>query len=140
MTELPGVQSEETPRSVETPYDVNDENMYVKGFREYEGMCVGCHGAPGVEPSPTGRGLFPKPPRFPEEELHEYALEDIFWVVKNGIKMTGMPAYGPRTVIKDDREIYPAEYRELKDASLTPPRRWRSHKKIDKPGCEHELW
>ena len=34
-------------RSVETPYDVNDENMYVKGFREYEGMCVGCHGAPG---------------------------------------------------------------------------------------------
>ena len=99
--------------------------MYVKGFREYEGMCVGCHGAPGVSPSPTGRGLFPKPPRFPEEELHEYALEDIFWVVKNGIKMTGMPAYGPthedKTIwaiaifLDRSRNLSEAEYRELKD-------------------------
>ena len=72
-----------------------------------------------------GRGLFPKPPRFPEEELHEYALEDIFWVVKNGIKMTGMPAYGPthedETIwaiaifLDRSRNLSEAEYRELKD-------------------------
>lgn len=125
LDRITGSSIRRNARSVETPYDVNDENMYVKGFREYEGMCVGCHGAPGVSPSPTGRGLFPKPPRFPEEELHEYALEDIFWVVKNGIKMTGMPAYGPthedETIwaiaifLDRSRNLSEAEYKELKD-------------------------
>ena len=37
--------------SLAVPYDVNDKNIYVKGFKEYEEMCVQCHGAPGVEPS-----------------------------------------------------------------------------------------
>ena len=81
--------------SLTVPYDVNDKDMYLKGFKEYEHMCVQCHGAPGVEASPTGKGLFPPPPKFPEEKLYEYSLKDIFWVTKNGVKMTGMPAYGP---------------------------------------------
>ena len=79
---------------VKNPYDVNDRDLYVKGFKEYDEMCVQCHGAPGIEPSPTGKGLNPKPPVFPDEELYEYTLEDIFWVTKHGVKMTGMPGYG----------------------------------------------
>ncbi len=110
------------------PYDVDDGKIYVKGFREYEEMCVQCHGAPGVEPSPSGKGLFPEPPRFPEEELYEYSLKDIFWVTKNGIKMTGMPAYGP--TLKDERiwavaifldksrNLSEAEYKKLRDKYL----------------------
>ena len=111
--------------SLTVPYDINDKNMYVKGFKEYEEMCVQCHGAPGVEPSSTGKGLFPKPPRFPEEKLSEYSLKDIFWVTKNGVKMTGMPAYGPthedETIwaiaifLDKSRDLPEAEYKELKD-------------------------
>lgn len=85
------------------PYDVNDPAAYAKGFVEYDSMCVQCHGAPGVKPSATGKGLYPKPPIFPEEGLYEYTLEEIFWVTKNGIKMTGMPAYGPT---HDDEAIW----------------------------------
>ena len=112
-------------KGVRNPYDVNDKGIYVKGFREYEEMCVQCHGAPGIEPSSTGKGLNPKPPRFPEEELYEYTLEDIFWVTKNGVKMTGMPAYGPThkdeiiwaiaIFLDKSRNLSEAEYRELKD-------------------------
>ena len=111
--------------SLEVPYDTNDKNMYVKGFKEYEEMCVQCHGAPGVEPSPTGKGLFPPAPRFPEEELYEYSLKDIFWVTKNGVKMTGMPAYGPthedETIwaiaifLDKSRNLSEVEYKELRD-------------------------
>jgi len=90
-------------KSVKNPFDVNDKDIYVKGFREYDEMCVQCHGAPGIEPSATGKGLNPKPPHFPDEDLHEYTLEDIFWVTKNGVKMTGMPAYGPT---HDDEVIW----------------------------------
>lgn len=112
-------------KSLKNPYDVNDGDIYAKGFREYEKMCVQCHGAPGVEPSSTGKGLYPKPPRFPEEGLHEYTLEDVFWVTKNGVKMTGMPAYGPThddgtiwaiaIFLDRSREMSEAEYEELRD-------------------------
>ena len=90
-------------KDVMNPHDVNDPDLYAKGFAEYDKMCVQCHGAPGVEPSATGKGLYPRPPLFPEEGLYEYTLEEIFWVTKNGVKMTGMPAYGPT---HDDETIW----------------------------------
>ena len=113
--------------NLEIPYDINinDKNIYVKGFREYDHMCVQCHGAPGVEASPTGKGLFPEPPKFPGERLNEYSLKDIFWVTKNGIKMTGMPAYGPThedeaiwavaIFLDRSRNLSEAEYKKLRD-------------------------
>ncbi len=114
--------------SLEIPYDVDDEDIYVEGFKEYEQMCVKCHGAPGVEPSPTGKGLFPKPPRFPGEGFDEYSLKDIFWVTKNGVKMTGMPAYGSthedETIwavaifLDRSRDLSEAEYKKLRDKYL----------------------
>ena len=107
------------------PYDINDKDIYVKGFKEYEHMCVQCHGAPGVEPSPTGKGLFPRPPKFPSEGFNEYSLKDIFWVTKNGIQMTGMPAYGPthedETIwavaifLDKSRNLSEAEYKKLRN-------------------------
>ena len=111
--------------SLTVPYDTNDKNMYIKGFKEYEKMCVQCHGAPGTEPSSTGKGLFPKPPKFPEENLNEYSLKDIFWVTKNGVQMTGMPAYGPThedkaiwaiaIFLDKSRNLSEAEYEKLRD-------------------------
>ena len=112
-------------KAVTNPYDINDREIYVKGFREYDEMCVQCHGAPGIEPSATGKGLNPSPPRFPDEELYEYTLEDIFWVTKNGVKMTGMPAYGPShddeviwaiaIFLDKSRDLSKQGYKELRD-------------------------
>lgn len=111
--------------SLTVPYDVDDENIYVKGFKEYEKMCVQCHGGPGIEASSSGKGLFPKPPKFPSEEFNEYSLKDIFWVTKNGVKMSGMPAYGPtyedKTIwaiaifLDRSRDLSEAEYKSLRD-------------------------
>ena len=118
--------------SLTVPYNVNDKDMYLKGFKEYEHMCVQCHGAPGVEVSPTGKGLFPPPPKFPEEKLYEYSLKDIFWVTKNGVQMTGMPAYGPthedETIwavaifLDRSRNMSEAEYKKLRDKYSDPHR------------------
>ena len=89
--------------NIQNPFDTNDKELYIKGFREYDEMCVQCHGWSGIEPSNTGKGLYPTPPLFPEEELDEFSVEEIFWVTKNGIKMSGMPAYGPT---HDDKTIW----------------------------------
>jgi mono/diheme cytochrome c family protein len=65
--------------------------------------CVNCHGAPGVEWAKFSEGLNPDPP-----DLKEAAAgtepEKIFWVVKNGIRMTGMPSFGKAGVA--DNEIW----------------------------------
>lgn len=63
------------------------------GFTAFRQMCVVCHGAPGVERSELGKGLRPTGPDLAESARHMES-EEIFWTVKHGIKMTGMPAWG----------------------------------------------
>ncbi len=69
--------------------------MLEMGADHYKEMCVGCHGAPGVEAGEAAQGLEPAPPvlyRGPPMTKEDAA--ETFWVVKNGIQMTGMPAFG----------------------------------------------
>jgi len=63
------------------------------GFRHFDGMCVTCHGAPGVARSEIGAGLNPEPPSlaFAREE---WSPRELFWITKYGVKMAGMPAFG----------------------------------------------
>ncbi|MGA7720244.1 MAG: cytochrome c [Ignavibacteriaceae bacterium] len=63
------------------------------GFAHYKEMCVNCHGAPGVQPDETGKGLYPKPPDL-AKSIKGWTPAQLFWITKNGIKMTGMPAFG----------------------------------------------
>ena len=62
-------------------------------FPHYAEMCAICHGGPGKQPSEIGKGLRPKPPDL-AKVVNELRDEEIFWIVKNGIRMTGMPAFG----------------------------------------------
>ena len=65
-----------------------------EGLHHYHEMCVTCHGAPGVEPSEIGKGLNPVPPDL-TEVAKEFSRPELYWILENGIKMTGMPAFGP---------------------------------------------
>ena len=78
---------------------LNDDSLVKKGFDHYENMCAGCHGAPGSEPA---EGFNPSPPSL-AEEAEELSATELFWVIKNGIKMTGMPAFG---LSHSDEEIW----------------------------------
>ena len=73
---------------------LNDPDMVMEGFRHYREICVGCHLAPGVESSEIRKGLMPEPPKL-QEAVEEWKPNELFWVIKNGVKMTGMPAWGP---------------------------------------------
>jgi mono/diheme cytochrome c family protein len=55
-------------------------------------MCVGCHLKPGVERSEASAGLYPAPPNLTRHRTDD--AKRAFWVVKHGIKMSGMPAWG----------------------------------------------
>lgn len=68
--------------------------MIERGARHYEAMCRHCHAAPGVERSEWAGGMRPRPPHLAEAAPH-WALEEVYWLVKHGVRMTGMPAFGP---------------------------------------------
>ncbi|MBY0560480.1 cytochrome c [Hyphomicrobium sp.] len=64
-----------------------------EGFEHFDEMCVTCHGAPGAERGEVGKGLNPKPPDLSRLSKGKDPRE-LFWIVKNGIAMTGMPSFG----------------------------------------------
>ena len=83
---------------------LDDPAVVQAGARAFaERGCVNCHGAPGVKWQKFSEALRPDPP-----DLSEVAKErepaQLFWVVKNGIKMTGMPGFALIGV--DDKEIW----------------------------------
>jgi mono/diheme cytochrome c family protein len=79
---------------VVAPDDLADSAMVARGAVAFSQMCQTCHGAPGRERSVTGQGMAPTPPRL-REEAEEWAPEEVYWILAHGIKMAGMPAYGP---------------------------------------------
>lgn len=96
--------------------DLSNAGLIRTGLVHYHEMCVTCHGAPGVKISEAGQGLNPAPPEL--TRAGDDAPEELFWVVKNGIKMTGMPSFG---VTHDDGEIWAIIAFLKKMPALSPP-------------------
>lgn len=74
-----------------------------RGAKNYAAMCAQCHLAPGMEPTELNLGLYPTPPRFFEAEHSPHDPAATFWTIKNGLKLTGMPAWG---AFHSDQQIW----------------------------------
>jgi mono/diheme cytochrome c family protein len=77
---------------LETPPGLDDPAKVLLGVSHYAAHCAICHGAPGVPKGDIGRGLYPPPPDLAKAALL-YSPAELFWILKHGIKMTGMPAW-----------------------------------------------
>ena len=77
------------------PINHDDPKLLRQGLEDYNGACVTCHGAPGLEPSETEQGLNPPPPHLWTADSQSLSDAELYWLVKNGVRMTGMPAFGP---------------------------------------------
>jgi len=74
---------------VQNPMPPTDENL-IAGGKLYFGGCVGCHGQPGKHQD-TLRA-YPAPPRLAQTGT-QYSEPELFWIVRHGIRNTGMSAY-----------------------------------------------
>ncbi len=89
---------------VSPPAGLDDPAMVQAGARAFAARgCPACHGAPGVEWAKFSEAIRPDPPDLKEVAQND-AVGRIFWVVKNGIKMTGMPGFS--MIGADDKEIW----------------------------------
>jgi len=82
-------------RDVVVPNNLNDPSRISRGAGQYADMCSGCHLAPGMKRTEISRGLYPRAP----ELRHKTDLTpaEQFWIVKHGVKMTGMPAWDAKS-------------------------------------------
>jgi mono/diheme cytochrome c family protein len=87
-----------------SPVSLDDPAVVQAGARAFGDLgCVNCHGAPGAKWAKFSEGLRPDPPDL-KESVGELAPAELFWVIKNGIKMTGMPSFG--LIKTEDQEIW----------------------------------
>ena len=56
--------------------------------------CATCHGNDGSGDTMIGRGLYPKPPDLRGSQTQKLSDGEIFWTIENGVRLTGMPAFG----------------------------------------------
>ncbi len=106
---------------IEVP-DLSRKDMILAGLSDYAGMCAGCHGEPGKSPGIIKQGLNPVPPDL-DHLAEEGTAAEMFWVISNGIRMTGMPAFGkshqPEEIwpvvafLQSARNITAADYTEM---------------------------
>lgn len=114
------------------PGNLGDMARVRRGAGNYAAMCSGCHLEPGVETSELRAGLYPQPPNLAKPDAdrsHETAgAARKFWIIKHGIKASGMPAWSKGGM--EDAAIWDlvafvqllpkmpaAEYRELVESS-----------------------
>ncbi|NJO12851.1 MAG: cytochrome c, partial [Gammaproteobacteria bacterium] len=72
---------------------LEDPALLAEGAQHYDAMCLMCHLGPGVEQTEARAGLNPRPADLARRNRHQDPARD-FWIVKHGIRMTGMPAWG----------------------------------------------
>lgn len=80
--------------------DLDQPGRIARGLALYRQHCVQCHGAPGVAPEPFALGMTPAPANL-VYTAREWPPAEVFWVMKEGIKMTGMPAWKYRMTDED---------------------------------------
>ena len=77
---------------IEAPPGLDDPATLVAGTEHFAAHCAICHGAPGVPKGEIAHGLYPQPPDLARAS-ERYTLAELFWILKHGIKMTGMPSW-----------------------------------------------
>jgi len=72
----------------ETPENLRDARLH---FADH---CAICHANDGSGDTPMGRNLYTKPPDLRREETQKLGDGELFWIIENGVRFTGMPAFG----------------------------------------------
>lgn len=80
-------------RKQQNPVPRSPENV-LDGMLHFADHCAICHGNDGSADTMIGKGLYPKPPDLRQEQTQKLSDGEVFWIIENGVRFTGMPAFG----------------------------------------------
>jgi mono/diheme cytochrome c family protein len=123
---------ERRARSLTNPVEYSGE-VIADGRAHFADHCAICHANDGSGDTPIGRGLWPKPPDMRLARTQDLTDGELFWIIENGIRFTGMPAWG--TGSKEGEEaswhlvhfirrlpkLLPEELEEMESLNPKPP-------------------
>ena len=110
------------------PAGLDDPARIQDGARAFATFgCISCHGAPGVKWARFSEGLHPDPPDL-KELASDRTVAQLFWVIKNGINMTGMPSFALAGAKDDELWKIVAFLKKLPDVSEAEFKAWTAAK------------
>ena len=108
------------------PASINDPASVQAGAKAFSALgCTNCHGAPGVNWAKFSEGLHPDPPDL-KEVVGDRSPPQLFWVIKNGINMTGMPSFALAGAKDDEIWSIVAFLKKLPNVSEADYKAWTS--------------
>lgn len=109
--------------------------VLAEGRAHFADHCASCHGNDGAGDTALGRGLHPRAPDMRRPETQGLADGEIFWIIENGVRFTGMPAWGepgrePESwalvhFVRHLPALTPDEKREMERLNPRGPGEWR---------------
>jgi mono/diheme cytochrome c family protein len=90
------IEKRDAPNPVPLNADVLKE-----GRSHFADHCAICHGNDGSGQTPIGKNVYPKAPDLRQADTQSLSDGELFWVIHNGIRFTGMPAWGSGDPEKD---------------------------------------
>ena len=106
------------------PGSINDPTRVQAGARAFAAHgCTTCHGGPGVSWLKLSEGLHPDPPDL-KKIVDQRSPAQLFWIVKNGINMTGMPSFALASVKDEKTWQIVAFLKKLLDVSEADYKSW----------------
>ncbi len=88
-------------RDMHNPLPTTNENL-AAARDHFADHCSSCHGNDGGGDTMYGKGLYPKPPDLRQAETQNLTDGELFWIIENGVRFTGMPAFGGGHGSEDD--------------------------------------
>ena len=107
-----------------------ERGVRTKGFKDYDEMCIVCHSAPGKERRPISKGMRPQPPNLAKAST-QWTNAQLFWIIKNGVKMTGMQRIAMKILNKAACSSWQAT--KVTVARRTPSVTWHASRSTQQP-------
>jgi mono/diheme cytochrome c family protein len=83
-------------KSLTNPVE-NSPEVIAEGRAHYADHCAICHANDGSGKTEMGQGMWPKPPDMRLRQTQNFTDGELFWIIENGIRFTGMPGWGTGT-------------------------------------------
>jgi mono/diheme cytochrome c family protein len=101
-------------RSLATPKDAQEaqnpvhatEEVLSEAMAHFADHCAFCHANDGSGDTDIGKGLYPKPPDMRLPDTQNLTDGELYYIIHNGIRLTGMPAFGDGTAEEPDHESW----------------------------------
>jgi mono/diheme cytochrome c family protein len=92
-------------RQLHNPFPSSPENIQA-GMEHFADHCATCHANDGGGDTLFGKGLYPKPPDMRKAQTQNKSDGELYYVIENGVRLSGMPAFGERSGTGDAETWY----------------------------------